>query len=70
MLKNTITNQYNLKQKCNKLKSSLNALFIIKKNALPLSILAGALVCILRSLDFDKLKQACMRTARKINDKK
>ena len=35
MLDKTITNQYYLKQKCNKLKSSLNVLFIIKKNALP-----------------------------------
>jgi hypothetical protein len=31
MLEKTITNQYNVKQKHNKVKSSLSALFIMKK---------------------------------------
>ena len=49
MLEKTITNQYNIKQKENKLKSSLNVLFIIKKMPCPLlvpcpfQILAGTL---------------------------
>jgi hypothetical protein len=37
MLEKTITNQYNLKQKHNKLKRSLSALFIMKK-VLPFAV--------------------------------